>query len=122
MTSRNTKRTNKDFLNGIPELLVLRLLDRKAMHGYELVQEIRVASHAKLEFGEGCIYPLLHKLMRNGLLSSRRDHVAGRTRVVYRVTAAGRKKLSTSISHWQTIADVVQLVVHGGEDVARSVA
>ena len=40
-----TKRTNPDFLNGVPELLILSLLSRRSMYGYELVQAIRQATH-----------------------------------------------------------------------------
>ena len=112
-------RTSKDFLNGVPELLVLRLLERRPMYGYELVQEIRIASAGQIEFGEGCIYPLLHKLKRAALLSSRRDRVGGRTRVVYRTTDVGRKKLRHSISHWESVKAAIQVVLHGGTDVAQ---
>ena len=59
-----SKRTNPDFLNGVPELLLLRLLARQPMYGYELVQRIRLQSDSALEFGEGCIYPILHRLER----------------------------------------------------------
>jgi PadR family transcriptional regulator, regulatory protein PadR len=38
-----TKKTNPDFLNGVPELLILRVLDQRPMHGYDLVQTIRQA-------------------------------------------------------------------------------
>ena len=49
------KRTNPDFLNGVPELLILHLLSGRAMYGYELVQAIRLATNETLEFGEGCV-------------------------------------------------------------------
>ena len=44
------------------ELLILQLLERRPLHGYDLVQAIHDASGQKLEFGEGCIYPVLHRL------------------------------------------------------------
>ena len=66
------KRTNPDFLNGVPELLLLHLLARRPMYGYELVQAIRQATSGMLEFGEGCVYPILHRLESDGLLGSRR--------------------------------------------------
>jgi PadR family transcriptional regulator PadR len=72
-----TNRTQSGFLNGVPELLLLRLLARQPMYGYELVQAIRRASGDRLDFGEGCIYPILHRLERTGLLASHSDHVVG---------------------------------------------
>ncbi len=66
-----TKKTNPDFLNGVPELLILQLLERCPLYGYDLVQAIHDASGHKLVFGEGCIYPVLHRLEAQKLLSSR---------------------------------------------------
>lgn len=108
-----TKRTNPDFLNGVPELLLLRLLTRKPMYGYELVQRIKLQSEAALEFGEGCIYPILHRLERERLLTSRREAVCGRSRVVYRLTPAGARKLKESVSAWQRVVQAVGRFLEG---------
>src|SRR5208283_54959 len=97
-TAMRTKRTNPDFLNGVPELLLLSLLSRRPMYGYELVQAIHASTDGTLEFGEGCIYPVLHRLEAEGMLSNRRETVAGRSRVIYRVTVKGAKKLASTAS------------------------
>ena len=110
-----TKRTNPDFLNGVPELLLLSLLSRRPMYGYELVQAIRRATGGTLEFGEGCIYPILHRLEAEGMLSSKRETVAGRSRVIYRVTAKGSKQLAGSVTAWQQIVDAIHRALQGGE-------
>ena len=81
------RRTNPDFLNGVPELLILQLLERRPMHGYDLVQSIRAASGERFEFGEGCIYPLLHRLESQGFLESKREAAGGRKRAVLRELA-----------------------------------
>lgn len=116
-----SRRTNPDFLNGVPELLILRLLDRRPMHGYELVETIRLASDDVLQFGEGCVYPVLHRLQRDKLLSARRETVGGRSRVVYRLTQAGHKRLAETTSQWQRIATAITQVI-GGPDHADSIA
>src|ERR1700742_2287554 len=100
-----TRKTNPDFLNGVPELVVLELLSRRPMYGYELVQAIKDESGGTLEFGEGCIYPLLHKLEAPGDLSSRRLDVGGRSRVVYRVTPNGKKQQGAAMAQWATGAE-----------------
>jgi PadR family transcriptional regulator PadR len=112
-------RTNPDFLNGVPELMILKLLSCRPMHGYELVRRIGEASAGRLEFGEGCIYPLLHRLEQDGALESRREDVGGRSRVVYRVSTAGRKRLHGSVARWHVVADAVQLVLQGGQGGMR---
>jgi len=108
-----SKRTNPDFVNGVPELLILQLLDRRPMHGYDLVQSIRLASGRQLGFGEGCIYPILHRLEKQGALASARTPVNGRTRIIYRVTAEGRKRLAESRTLWRDMVAVVNSVLEG---------
>lgn len=95
--------TNPPFMSGIPELLLLRLLDQKEMYGYELVRSIRTVTDEAISLGEGVIYPVLHGLERNGALKSRRKPVSGRTRVYYSLTAKGRRRLDTLQGEWQRI-------------------
>jgi PadR family transcriptional regulator PadR len=116
------RRTNPDFLNGVPELLILQLLSGRPMYGYELVQAIRLATGAQLEFGEGCVYPLLHRLEADGLLVSRREPAGGRVRVVYRVTSAGTKRLAETIGAWKQVVSAVQQAIEGGEHVRPALA
>jgi PadR family transcriptional regulator PadR len=110
-----SKRTNPDFLNGVPELLILSLLSRRFMYGYELVQSIRQSTNGTLEFGEGCVYPILHRLEANGMLGSKRETVAGRSRVIYRVTAKGTKQLAGTVTAWQQIVRAINHALRGGE-------
>ena len=114
-TAMRSNRTNPDFLNGVPELLLLSLLSRRPMYGYELVQAIRRATGGTLEFGEGCIYPILHRLEAEGMLGSKRETVAGRSRVIYRVTAKGSKQLASSVTAWQQIVQAISRALQGGE-------
>ncbi|MEM9353275.1 MAG: PadR family transcriptional regulator [Planctomycetota bacterium] len=111
------KRTNPDFVNGVPELVVLDLLAKRPMYGYELVQAIREASGGTLEFGEGCVYPLLHKLEERGQLASRRMEIGGRSRVVYRVTVGGRKRFAEAAARWREVVEGVQQVLGGSTSV-----
>jgi PadR family transcriptional regulator PadR len=110
----NKQRTKPDFLNGVPELLILRLLSRQPMYGYEILQAIRQSSDQTLDFGEGCVYPILHRLEAQRLLLSRREVVNGRSRVVYRVTDKGGKKLAASVTTWEQVVQAVNHVLHGG--------
>jgi PadR family transcriptional regulator PadR len=108
------KKTNPDFLNGVPELLILKLLAQKPMHGYDLVQAIKRCSDSKLEFGEGCVYPILHRLDAQKYLSSRRELVGGRSRIVYRITKQGERRLAESSKTWKQVVAGVSLVLQGG--------
>ncbi len=107
------KKSNPDFLNGVPELVILQILNAKPMYGYELVQAIRVRSGEKLQFGEGCVYPLLHRLEADGLLSSKSMEVNGRDRIVYRLSRTGKARLSASRKEWEEIVHAITAIVQG---------
>lgn len=95
--------SNPPFMSGVPELLLLRLLDQREMYGYELVRSIRKATGEAISLGEGVIYPVLHSLERNGCLKSRRKTVAGRKRVYYSLTKKGDKRLGQLRDEWRRI-------------------
>ena len=95
--------SNPPFMTGVPELLLLRLLDQGEMYGYELVRSIKKATGETISLGEGVVYPVLHGLERSGALKARRKLVAGRTRVYYSVTAKGRKRLDILQNDWRRI-------------------
>jgi PadR family transcriptional regulator, regulatory protein PadR len=118
----STKKTNPDFLNGVPELLILKLLVDTPMHGYDVVQAIKAASGGALQFGEGCVYPVLHRLEAQNYLSSRRELVAGRNRIVYRVTKLGQRRLADSWQAFKQVVAGVTAVLQGGEHGQPAVA
>jgi PadR family transcriptional regulator PadR len=107
------KKTNPSFLNGVPELLVLKLLSSREMYGYEIVQAIQRETHNNLSFGEGCIYPYLHYFEKEKQVSSRRKEVDGRSRYYYQITARGRKRLQELSQDWKRVADGIGLVMGG---------
>ncbi|MES2472006.1 MAG: PadR family transcriptional regulator [Pseudomonadota bacterium] len=96
---------------GVPELLILKLLQDQEMYGYEIVQAISDRTAAALTPGEGVVYPVLHGLEKDGALKSRRKTVNGRSRVYYTLTAKGAKRLSHLSQSWNTLNDAVQAVM-----------
>src|SRR5579864_1862176 len=102
---------NPNFMNGVPELLILRLLEDREMYGYELVAAIRAKTADAISLGEGVVYPVLHALEREGALKSRRKNVNGRTRVYYTVTRSGEKRLAGIIRQWTHISDTVNRAI-----------
>jgi len=100
-------------MNGVPELLILRLLQQQEMYGYEVVQAIRERSQAALAFGEGVVYPVLHGLEKDGALRARRKTVAGRSRVYYALTPLGSRRLEGLVADWTRLTDTVRLFLAG---------
>ena len=95
--------TNPPFMTGVPELLLLRLLEQQEMYGYQLVRSIKEVTDDAISLGEGVIYPALHGLERNGSLKSRRKAVGGRTRVYYSLTRKGKQRLTVLQEDWRRI-------------------
>ena len=105
------------FMNGVPELLVLRLLSQKSMYGYELVKSIRLVTVDAISLGEGVVYPVLHSLERNGSLRSKQRLIKGRTRVYYSLTAKGKRRLAKLSGDWERISTGVSTALEEGINV-----
>ena len=98
------------FLNGLPDLLILRFLARREMYGYEIVAEIRRQSVEVFQFGEGCIYPILHRLVKERRVKEREQTVDGRVRRYYRLTETGHKQLAALEQRWQQVSAAVNQI------------
>ena len=70
------RENGSNYRRGVMSLVVLSLLKRGDMYGYQLVQETERASCGKLTTQEGSLYPVLYKLQEQGLISDRRELVA----------------------------------------------
>lgn len=108
---------NNSLNAGVPELMILRLLQEQEMYGYEIVQAIAARSLQVVTPGEGVVYPVLHGLEKDGALKSRRKTVAGRSRVYYTLTAKGAKRLNDLAADWNALNKAVQAVMGGAHAV-----
>ncbi len=112
-----TRESNPNFMNGVPELLLLQLLAAGEMYGYELVQAIHERTTAAITLSEGVVYPVLHSLEDAGALKSRRKTVNGRSRIYYSLTRAGSRRLATLSSEWANLTDAIQKMLTGAHHV-----
>ncbi len=105
--------SNPNFMAGVPELMVLRLLQDREMYGYEIVAAIRSETGDVVRAGEGVIYPVLHGLEKDGALAAVRKAVNGRSRVYYRLTPKGQRRLDGLTRDWSALAEAVGSVLKG---------
>ena len=96
------------------DLLLLAVVARGAVHGYAIIDALRVLSGGAFDLPEGSIYPALYRLERQGWLASRERAVAGRRRRVYTLTSAGRRALRDRRDTWRTLVQNVEMVLGGG--------
>jgi transcriptional regulator len=93
---------SKELKKGSADLLILALLEARPRHGYEIGRLIVERSQGALNYHIASLYPTLYKLEDDGLVEGRWVEKAGqRRRRYYKITPAGRKRLSNERSLWQ---------------------
>jgi len=100
-----------DALNGQLDSLILGSLAEEPAHGYAILQRLKRRSSGAFDLAEGTIYPALHRLERDGLLSSSWSIQSGRRRRVYSLTRRGRAALRARRRDWIQFARAVEAVL-----------
>ena len=103
-----------NYRRGVASLVILSLLKREDMYGYQLVQETERSSGGNLTTQEGSLYPVLYRLLDQGYISDRRVQVGKRmTRIYYHIEPAGEAHLATLIQEYETATQGVMRIIHG---------
>lgn len=106
--------TQNSFRRGVMSLIILSLLKREDMYGYQLVQETLNCSGGRIVTQEGSLYPVLYKLLDQGLISDRKVQVGKRmTRIYYHLESAGEAKLQELIEEYEQITQGVHMIIEG---------
>lgn len=101
------------FRRGVLSLVLLALLKREDMYGYQLVQETARISEGRLVTQEGSLYPVLYRLQEQGLISDRKVLVGKRmTRVYYHLETAGEARLQELIRDYEDTTQGVFRIIH----------
>ena len=102
----------QDLLQGTLDLLILKAVSLQPMHGWGISQRIQQVTRGVLEVNQGALYPALHRLEDRGLLDAEWGASDNNRRAkFYRLTAAGRKQLTSEVRTWQRYANAVQLLL-----------
>jgi transcriptional regulator len=100
-----------NFMQGTLDVLILRALAAKPLHGYDVVEWIRVATHGELAIDDGALYTALHRMERRGWLAPDwRVSPKGRRAKYYRLTVEGRRRLRDGERRWGRFASAVARV------------
>ena len=97
-------------VQGQLEGLLLAVLARGPLHGYGIASELRERSGGLLEVAEGSLYPVLHKLEKEGLVESHWEVVNGRRRRVYAPSASSSHALRERLESWQRLSRAIDSV------------
>jgi len=105
------KLTDLEWKKGSAELLVLSLLEDQSRHGYDISKLIQVRSGGALRFHVTSLYPLLHRLEKQGWIEGRWvEKAEQRRRRYYRLTAKGRKALGAKQQSWRDFVAVISRI------------
>lgn len=95
---------NKDLIAASSTPIVLAILAEGDSYGYAIIQRVRELSGGYMEWTDGMLYPVLHRLERLGHIEARWEIAeSGRRRKYYRVTPTGRDQLAEERRQWQAV-------------------
>lgn len=111
------EKVQNSFQRGVMSLLILSLLEREDMYGYQIVQTISESSSGRIVTQEGSLYPVLYKLQEQGMISDKKVLVGKRmTRVYYHLEEAGRTHLQNLIQEYEAVTQGVFQIIREGKE------
>lgn len=98
------QRIDKELVAASAQALLLAILHKGPSYGYALIQEVRALSGGELEWSEGMLYPVLHRMADQGLIESYEQRGdTGRKRRYYKLRADGRRALAEERRQWDVV-------------------
>lgn len=99
-----TVEINKDLIAASSTPIVLAILAEEDSYGYAILQRVRDMSGGRMEWTDGMLYPVLHRLERLGFVAARWEVAqSGRRRKYYRITSQGRAQLAEERTQWEAV-------------------
>jgi DNA-binding PadR family transcriptional regulator len=108
MQVQENARIAKDLVAASAIPLVLAILEESDSYGYAILKRIGELSGGAMEWTDGMLYPLLHRLDRLGYLEARWERVGARRRRYYCITDAGREALAEQHRQWEVVAGALR--------------
>lgn len=100
---------SKDLMAATSRPIVLSILQEGESYGYAIIQRVRELSREKIQWSDGMLYPVLHRLEREKLIQAEwRASDSGRERKYYRITPRGRQALKAEREQWTTVGETFQ--------------
>ena len=108
MSTFYTMARTPDLLPGTLDLLILRTLQKDALHGWAVSERIQLISQDVLQINQGSLYPALQKLLLKGWVKAASAiSETGRQVREYRITAAGRKQLELELGEYRRVTHAI---------------
>lgn len=110
---------DKTLVTRSTSMLLLKLLEQEDMYGYQMIEELARRSDDTFTLKAGTLYPLLHDMQNQGLITVyEKAAESGRLRKYYSLTEAGRKALEIKAQEWHEFSLGINKVLMGGVSLA----
>jgi DNA-binding PadR family transcriptional regulator len=115
----NEKPISKDLIAASAVPLVLSILEQEDSYGYAIIKRVSELSGERIQWKDGMLYPVLHRLEEQGLIESYwRDSETGRKRKYYRIKQTGALELAEQRAQWRTVTETLARVWGDGQVLA----
>ena len=105
-------KVNQPLLKGSLSVIILKLLEnRERMYGYEITQQVKAITAGGVAITEGALYPALHKLEAEGLLTTQTEVVDGRARKYYSLTKTGKTEAVNRVDELMAFMQNLQTIL-----------
>lgn len=99
------------LIKGTLKPIILKLLKEDGrMYGYEITQKVKEITSGKIEITEGALYPTLHKLEADGIVSTEKEYIGKRVRKYYRLTESGKTQLTAQLNDVKDFIATLNLI------------
>lgn len=115
----NEKAISKDLIAASAVPLVLSILEQEDSYGYAIIKRVAELSAERIQWKDGMLYPVLHRLEEQGLIESYwRDSETGRKRKYYRIKQTGALELAEQRAQWRTVTETLARLWGDGQVLA----
>ena len=101
-----------ELIKGTLQTIILKVLhDNGRMYGYEITQKVKTLTDGEIQLSEGSLYPHLHRMEAEGILTTETIHIGKRVRKYYRITASGKMVVDEKIRDFTNFVRIMQNVL-----------
>jgi PadR family transcriptional regulator, regulatory protein PadR len=103
---------SSELIKGTLKTIILKLLaDNNKMYGYEITQRVKDLTKDRIQLSEGALYPTLHSMEEEGLVTTEIEYIGKRVRKYYTLSKTGKTKSSERISEFADFVETMKLLL-----------
>lgn len=108
---------SKDFVAASTTPLILAILKRGKSYGYAIIQQVKAVSNGEMQWADGMLYPILHRLQKKGFIEAVwGESETGRKRKYYLLSALGEKELIQQRDNWLQLNDMLNQLMGDNDE------